>query len=223
VLGASAQTIDITIGGTVKSVVANLPASVPRSTIANALAGLIRDADPTNPRFTGVRVDLWNDALVVVPGGLTEAITIADSGTSTSAATLGLTGPPPAGATSGLLSGVLASPPPLSAVVPQLQVKVGALAPLALSLVKPTTLAALATDLQAKINLGAPAEYANARVVVSGGQLLVIPGAAGVVTFDPVPGDDTTVSELQLHARYAVRVRVNGAESMDAAVAELPL
>ena len=223
VLGASAQTIDITIGGTVKSVVANLPASVPRSTIANALAGLIRDADPTNPRFTGVRVDLWNDALVVVPGGLTEAITIADSGASTFAATLGLTGPPPAGATSGLLSGVLASPPPLSAVVPQLQVKVGALVPLALSLVKPTTLAALATDLQAKINLGAPAEYANARVVVSGGQLLVIPGAAGVVTFDPVPGDDTTVSELQLHARYAVRVRVNGAESMDAAVAELPL
>ena len=48
------------------------------------------------------------------------------------------------------------------------------------------------------------------------------PGAAGLVTFDAPPGDTTTVVELQLHARFAVRVRVNGAESIDDAVLELP-
>ena len=64
--------------------------------------------------------------------------------------------------------------------------------------------------------------HANARVAVSGDQLLVIPGLAGVVTFDVAPGDDTTVAELQLHARFAVRVRVNSAESIDPAVQALP-
>jgi hypothetical protein len=42
------------------------------------------------------------------------------------------------------------------------------------------------------------------------------------VTFGAAPGDDSTVSQLQLHARFAVRVRVNGAESIDAAALELP-
>ena len=41
-------------------------------------------------------------ALVVVPGGLTDAITITDSGASTFAATLGLTGVPPTGAATAL-------------------------------------------------------------------------------------------------------------------------
>lgn len=223
VLGAAAQAIDVTIGGTTRTIVANLPPSIPRATIAGLLAGLIHDADPTDPRFSGARVDLWNDALVIVPGGLTDPISITPSGGSPFAASLGLTGPALPGATSALISGVLGSPPAMSATVPQLQITVGAAAPVQLTLAKPTTLAALATDLQAKINLGAAPEYANARVAVSGSQLLVIPGAGGLVTFDAVPGDDRTVAELQLHARYAVRVRVNGAESIDPAVAELPL
>ncbi|HEX7979878.1 MAG TPA: DUF4255 domain-containing protein [Gemmatimonadaceae bacterium] len=222
-LGAGAQALDVTIGGTTKTVLGNLPATVVRSTIAGVLGGLIRDADPTDPRFSGARVDVWNDALLIIPGGLTDAIAIAPSGGSSFAATLGLTGAPPPGATSALLSGVLASPPVLSAAIPQLRITIGAQPPLPLTLSKPTTLAALATDLQAKINAGAAAEYASARVLVSGSQLLVIPGVAGAVLFEPVAGDDTTVAELQLHARFAVRVRVNGAESIDPAVAELPL
>jgi len=222
-LGAGAQSLDVTIGGTTQTIVANLPATVARASIAAILGGLIRDADPTDPRFSGARVDLWNDALVVVPGGLTDTIAIAPSGGSTFAATLGLTAAPPPGATSALLSGAPPSPPPLSATVPQLEITIGAVAPLALTLAKPTTLAALATDLQAKINAGAAPEYANARVAVSGSQLLVIPGAAGAVAFNAVAGDDRTVVELQLHARFSVRVRVNDAESIDAAVAELPL
>ena len=85
-----------------------------------------------------------------------------------------------------------------------------------------TSLAALADDLQAAINAGAAPEYASALVATTGAQLLVIPGAGGVVTFDAAPGDDATVTELQLHGHFAVRVRVNGAESIDDAAVELP-
>src|SRR5215207_701923 len=222
-LGAGTQTLDITIGGTTRPIVANLPAAISRATIAGILGGLIRDADPTDPRFTGTRVDLWNDALVIVPGGLTDAIAITPSGGSPFATTLGLTGTPLPGATSALMSGELGSPPAISATVPQLRITIGAQPPLILTLSKPTTLAALAADLQTKINAGAAPEYAGARVAVSGNQLLVIPGTGGVVLFDAAPSDATTVAELQLHARFAVRVRVNGAESVDPAVAELPL
>jgi hypothetical protein len=161
--------------------------------------------------------------LLIVPGGLTDPITVAPSGGSAFAANLGLTGPPVPGATSAFVSGVLGSPPPLSAIVPRLQITVGAAPPLPLTLTEPTTLAALAADLQTQINLGAAPEYASARVAVTGSQLLIIPGAVGAVMFDAVASDDRTVSELQLHARFAVRVRVNGAESIDAAAAELPL
>jgi uncharacterized protein DUF4255 len=221
-IGAGVQTIAVQIGATVHNVTANLPASIARASAAGILANLIHDADPADPRFAGARVDLWHDALVVVPGGLTDTIAITPVGASTLVANLGLAGAPLPGASSALISGSLASPPPLSAALPRLRITVGAQPTLAVSLAKPTTLAALADDLQAKINAGAPPEYANARVCVSGEQLLVIPGAAGLVTFDTVPGDDATVAELQLHARFAVRVRVNGAESIDAASVDLP-
>jgi hypothetical protein len=52
---------------------------------------------------------------------------------------------------------------------------------------------------------------------------LILPGAAGTVAFDKVTGaDETTAAELQLRARYPVRVRVNGAESIDERGLELP-
>jgi hypothetical protein len=228
VLGAAAQTIAVTIDGTTKNITANLPASIPRATAAGILANLIHDAastapaTPADPLFASARVDLWHDALVIVPGGLTSAITITPTGGSPFAANLGLVGAPLPGEDSALLSGSLGSPPSLSAAVPRLRLTIGAQPPLIVSVARPTTLAALADDLQAKVNAGGAPEYANARVAISGDQLLVIPGAAGMVTFDPAPGDDTTVAELQLHARFAVRVRVNGAESMDPAVVELP-
>jgi hypothetical protein len=228
VVGALAQTIAVNIGGTTKNITANLPTSIPRAAAAGILANLIHDAastppaTPADPLFAGARVDLWHNALVIVPGGLTNTITVMPTGGSLFAANLGLVSAPLLGADSALISGVLSSPPSMSATVPQLRITVGAQPALTVSLAKPTTLGALADDLQAKINTGAAPEYANARVAISGDQLLVIPGAAGVVTFDAAPGDDTTVVELQLHAHFAVRVRVNGAESIDPAVVELP-
>jgi hypothetical protein len=222
VFGAASLKMDVNIGGNNQHLTPNLPASIPLADAADMLASLIHDADPGDPRFAGARVDLWHNGLVVVPGGLTDPVTITPVGGSPFAAMLGLAGPPLPGAASALISGVLDSPPPMSSKVPQLTITVGAKPPLTLALGKPTTLAALADDLQLKINAGAAPEYAQARVTVCGSQLLVIPGKAGLVTFDVAQGDDTTVAELQLHARFAVRVRVNGAESIGDAAIDLP-
>jgi hypothetical protein len=101
-------------------------------------------------------------------------------------------------------------------------VRVGAAQPVDVTLEHTTTLTDLAADLQAKLNAVAAAPYKNAQVLVSDGRLIVVPGAATPVTFEPVPADQTTVAELQLHGRFAVRVRVNGAESIDDATVELP-
>ncbi len=222
VFGGALLQLSVDIGGTAQVVNANLPPTIPRDSIAAILASRIHDADPTDPRFTGVRVDLRQNALVVVSGGLTDAIAITPFGGSSFANDLGLLAAPLAGASSALISGSLGSPPPLSSAAPQLQITVGAQPPLTLNVPRPTTLAALADDLQIAINAGGAAEYANARVVVSGNQLLVIPGAAGLVSFGVGPGDATTVAELQLQAQFAVRVRVNGAESIDSATVVLP-
>jgi hypothetical protein len=222
-LGPGAQTLDITIGGTLRSRTANLTSPIARSTVAGMLAALIHDAFPTDARFTGTRVDLWHNRLVVVPGGLTNTITITSPGALTFAADLGLTAPQPPGAGSALVSGVLGSPPPLSSPAPRVTLKVGVQPAIVVPVAKPTSLAALADDLQTTINgLGGPPEYLNALVATTGSQLLVIPGAPGAVTFDAGPGDTATVTELQLHAKFAVRVRVNGGESIDPAVVELP-
>jgi hypothetical protein len=222
-LGAGAQTLQITIGGVLRSVTANLPGTIPRSSAAGILAGLIHDALPTDPRFTGARVDLSHDRLLVVPGGLTSTVTIASPGGLTFATDLGLTAAQPPGAAAALVSGSLASPPLVSALAPQVRLTIGAQPPIIVPVAPASSLAALADALQATITgIGGPAEYLNAQVVVTGDQLLVIPGAAGAVAFDVTPADTTTVGQLQLHARFAVRVRVNNAESIDEAVVELP-
>ncbi len=229
VLGPAAQTLDITIAGTTRSVTAHLPTSIARAAVAGILASLIHDAGvlpapaPPDPLFLGARVDLWNNRLYVVPGGLTHTVAITSPGPSTFAGDLGLTAPQPPGAGSALLSGELSSPLPFSSRNPHLTMQVGAQPPITVTVSPTTTLAALAAALQTAIN-GASAlpAYLNAVVVTSGTQLLVIPGIAGLVVFAPAPGDDTTAGELQLHARFAIRVRVNGAESIDPATLELP-
>jgi hypothetical protein len=67
------------------------------------------------------------------------------------------------------------------------------------------------------------AGFSQARVAVLGNQLLVLPGAPGSTNFESVSnGDQTTVSQLQLRARYPVRVRVNGAENIDGEGFEMP-
>jgi uncharacterized protein DUF4255 len=224
-LGPGVQQLQITIGGVPKTATANLPSSIPRSSAAAILAGLIRDALPTvpaDPHFTDARVDLWHDRLLVVPGGLVSNLNIT-SPVGTFASDLGLTAAQPPGAATALVSGSLASPPLITALAPQVRLTIGAQPPITVPVAAASSLAALADALQTTITgIGGPAEYLNAQVAVTGDQLLVIPGAAGGAVFDATPGDSTTVGQLQLHTRFAVRVRVNNAESVDQASVELP-
>jgi hypothetical protein len=229
VIGVGAHTLDIDINATIRSVTANLPNSVARDTLPAILAALIHDAKPPGPtapidrRFLGARVSLWNGRLIVVPGELSEPIKITSPGGLTFANALHLTDPQPPGAGSASLSGVLDSPPLLSSANPGLTLTIGVQPAVTIAVPKTMSLAALAVSLQNAINVLSPAiEYAGAIVATSGSQLLVIPGAAGTVTFGPTTVDSTTVVELQLHAMFAVRVRVNGADTIDDALVELP-
>jgi hypothetical protein len=223
VIGVTAHTLQINIGATVATMTRALPSSLPRADVAGVVAGMIRDAKPNDERFNAARVELHQNRLFVIPGDLTSAITITSPGGLPFAGNLGLAAAQPPGATSAYVSGALASVPPLSAALPRLRVKVGGLAAATIVVPATSSLDALAGELQTAINgaSGLPA-YANAIVATIGEQLLFVAGGAGVVRFDGVPGDDRTVVELQLHARFAVRVRVNGAESTDPAVVELP-
>lgn len=222
-IGTTAHTLQISIGGTVASMTRALPSSLPLADVAGIVAGMVHDAKPADERFNAARVELHQNRLFVVPGDLTSSISITSPGGLPFAANLGLTAPQPPGAGSAYVSGALASVPPLSTTVPRLRVKVGGLAAVSIVVPPATSLDALASGLQAAVNAAsASPAYANALMVTSGDQLLFVAGAAGIVRFDGDPGDDRTVVELQLHANFAVRVRVNGAESIDTVVVELP-
>jgi hypothetical protein len=223
------QRLDIKIGAAPARTIslAVPPASLAVSDAAAFLAALIHDAGTTAPTLTGfmgAHVAVWRDTggprLVIVTGGLRDGVQITGPAAPSLAASLGLTGPNTVAVTQGLLSGELASPPVLSSPAPRLAVSIGGQPPTTLTLPRPTSLASLAADLQAQIRAVGGAAYANALVATAGSQLLVVPGLVVPAPTDPVaftavPGDDTTVAELQLNATFAVRVRVNGAESID--------
>jgi hypothetical protein len=221
------QSFVITMTGSAVVTKTITPAAPPTllavSDAAVFLAALMHDAGasaPAVPSLIGAHVDVWQDTggprLVIVCGGLRDRIQITDPAAGTSlAASLGLTGANTMAVTAGLLSGELASPPALSSQMPRLGVSMGGQAAIAIALSRPTSLASLAADLQAQILATGGAAYANTLVATVGSQLLVVPGPGGPVAFTAVPGDDTTVAELLLNAKFAVRVRVNGAESVD--------
>jgi hypothetical protein len=239
-VGSGPYSLDIKIAGithTISDTITNYFTglqgnSIPRSSVAAILTSLIHDSTPETSGtpesdlvrawFRETRVDLWKDRLVVVPGRLSNGVVIS-SKAGNFATALGLNAVQPPGTDSALLSGALASPPVLSAPEPRVSLSVGGKPSIIVPVGPASSLAALAEGLQSAINgSGGPAEYSKAQVVVSGDQLLVIPGATGDVRFAAAPGDDLTVSQLQLQARFAVRVRVNGAESIDLAAVELP-
>lgn len=88
----------------------------------------------------------------------------------------------------------------------------------AVTLAAPTYIDVGANLLQAAIQTVSP----GALVGVLGTQLLIMPGAATSLTFGPTLSDAVSVFLLQLHARYNVRVRVNGYDSIDDTTLELP-
>lgn len=212
--------LSITINGVARNLSPTLGTQLSLAAAADVLAGIIHNAKLDDPNFTGTRVDLYGNRLVVVPGGLTNTIVV---GAWNLATALGLSAPQPAGGNSAYVSGALGSPPPLTSSNPRLKLKIGGASEVVLTLPRALSLADLAAVLQAAIQgASAAPEYTGAQVMVSGTQLLIVPGVAGAIVFSAAPGDDTTVAELQLHAKFAVRVRVNDAESIDNAVLELP-
>jgi hypothetical protein len=223
-IGVGTHELRIDIDGTVATRTRNLPPSLPRGQVASIVASMIHDAEPDDPRFLDARVELVGNRLFVVPGDLTSPITIDSPAGSTFADDLLLTATPqPVGAADAYVSGVLGSPPIMSSAQPRVRLTIGAAAPVDVSLPKPLSLIELAAAMETAIQAFGGPSYGPTLVAVSGAQLLIVPGTADPVTFDPIPGvDDLTVVDLQLHARFSVRVRVNGAESVDPAVLELP-
>jgi hypothetical protein len=203
------------------------PGPVAADAIAVALEAAIRDAAAAAPAgveaFAYARVALLGARLAIVPGDLRGPITAAASGSSTLITALGLDAAQPAWAANALLSGTLVPFPSFGGTPLGLTVTIGSVGPKTVSLASPLSLAGAAAALQAALAAAdASPELAQAQSIVAGDRLLVAGGAPGTIVFGPASPDLTSVSALQLHATYGVRVRVNGAESFDDASVELP-
>jgi hypothetical protein len=218
------QQLDLTIAGVTVTVTFDLPSTPARGAILPLLERGIHDAAPPHNRaFTGLRVGLIGDRLVLVAGGLNQDITAASHAPSSIADDLALTATQLPGVANGALSGALVPFYPPNAPRPSMLAQIGAPPAFPITLDRPTSLDDAANKLQTALQgAGGGTAYANARVTALGDQLLVLPGVAADVVFAPSPADDRSVAELQLRARYAVRARVNGAESIDDISLALP-
>ena len=201
------------------------------SDAAQVLQAAIRKAPGGDITFKGTRVTTLGNQLVLVPGGLggeaTISVTPLDNSTAEALELSTLsTGPGGARFEEAYLSGELAPFPRLTAINPAVSLTLGSspktVLLTTLAAASPLTVAEAASLLQEDIvNAG----FSNVRVTTLENQLLILPRTPGVTKFefDKVAGtDETTVAELQLSARYPVRVRVDGAESIDERDLELP-
>jgi hypothetical protein len=189
---------------------------------ASQLQAAIRRVPGTaSDLFRAAHVLLVGDRLVVVPGQLAGQPTVA---VGPAADQLRLSAATGARNAVGRLSGQLDPFPGVTAAAPALRVSVGANAQVVTIPVRPSSLPEAATLLQTAIRAasGTP-DFQQAMVILLRAQLLVLPGSGGPLDVDAVPGgDQTTVDELRFRGRFAVRVRVNGAESLDQFVVSLP-
>lgn len=183
---------------------------------AELLQRALRDvglkAAPVSPPLAGARVAVDADQrLVVVAGGLTDSLTF----TGPNAPNLGLTQAAGAVKRTGYLSGVCDPFPPVPATSPEVNVTIVATQPVRLP-ARPTSLAGCAAALETAVRGSAGgAAFANARVVVTGSQMLLVPGTPDPVRVEPSAGDIRSAGDLRLSGVLPVRVRVSGAESVD--------
>lgn len=185
---------------------------------ATAIQAAIRGATGA-PGFGRVRVAATSRELILVAGDLTSPITVS-AGPLANALRLAAG----SSARNVYLSGSLRPFPVVSQGSPQIRVRIGATTAVTTLASVPTSLAEAASALEAGLQAADPAPaFAGARIATLGDQLCVLPGAAGAVTFEAVPGvDETTVAELELAAAYLVRARVRGVESIDDQTVDLP-
>lgn len=189
---------------------------------AQYLQAAIRSAPDGGPAFKGTRVTIVDSQLVVVPEGLLDTVTIAPiSSDPTTASELLLD---VGAAVQAYLSGELMPFPTLTASQPAVRVTIGGVPHVATLATRPATLAGAVAKLEAAIQgAGSEPGFTGTRVTTLENQLLILPGAAGNVVFEGVAGiDEASVAELQLDVHYPVRVRVNGAESIDDESLRLP-
>lgn len=220
--------LSITIGATSAVFTADIGDSVGLVELAGIMGGLIHDAaQDDDPQFARARVDVWTRGgegrLVIVAGGLDQPVEFSSPDNPFLAEDLALTSAQVTLLDSACLSGTLGAALQLSSTDPRVDLAIDGTT-VTLPIPKTTSLRGLASSIESAIVAsGGAVAFTAARVAPSGAQLLVMPGANGVsVAFGPSSGDDRTVAEMQLRARFAIRVRVNGAESIDDASVELP-
>jgi Pvc16 N-terminal domain len=198
---------------------AGKPTTVPAA--ARLLQVALRDTAAAGPRFRGARVTATaDDRLLIVPGELASAVVVADGSL---AAALRLDQQAARPIQHGRLSGPLSPFPALTAAEPRLGVTIDADSATVTLPRRPVMLADAAALLQAGLRAHAAPGFATALVAVVGEQLLLVPGTDAALQVAAAAGADTTSpAELQLRVRYTVRVRVEGAESIDTTTVELP-
>jgi len=212
------QELDLVLSGVAHTARPYLEGTLEPAEIAATLEAAIHDvSDAPGDGYAGARVALLGTGLAIVGGGLTNPI--AFGGASPLRNQLGLGGAQPAGAAHAFVSGALQPLPTLSAGTPLVQATVGGVIADVAVPAAFASLEELAAALEAAMT---GAGFAGTRVGVTRSQLMVVPGNAADVSFAATAADSTTVVELQLHGRFPVRVRAQGAESIDDATLELP-
>jgi hypothetical protein len=188
---------------------------------ARLLQTALRDTTSAGAQFRGSRVARTaDDRLLIVPGGPAGAAVIAEG---SAAEALRLSGPAARAIQHGRLSGRLVPFPVLTAPRPRLGITIGGNTADVVLPRRPVTVADAATLLQAALRAGIGGGFTAALVAAIDEQLVLVPGNdAAVEVAAEATGDTATAAQLQLRARYPVRVRVDGAESIDPAAVELP-
>ena len=189
--------------------------------VATELEMVLHSAPTENIAFTGAHVTLLGNRLVIVPGGLQDTVLVQPIGGNASGV-LGLTG---GSNRVGYISGLISPFTPLTSAAPAVTVQMdGNTFVASLSSVL-SNLQEAASTLQSAIQAGPTAAFNNTEITVVEDQLLILTGGDAPILFSAVSGsDETTVAELALRREYAVRVRVNGAESLGNVTSlELPL
>jgi len=206
--------LDVTMNGDGPHAVSLARRPVDIDDAAALLERALQATQGTSEAFKGARVTSTNDAkLVIVPGQLKGPVVTALDATSTD---LKLNAADGATTPKVYLSGDLDPFPVLSNPKPALRLTVGAVTHDVSLQNRPTSLEEAAAMLETSVRGFPEPEFAGARFAVLDRQVLFVPGAAGAVVFDKIPvTDPSSVVELGLFADTLVRVRVNGAESLD--------
>ncbi|UCF91862.1 MAG: hypothetical protein JSW39_26925 [Desulfobacterales bacterium] len=181
-LASTAPALAVTIGGLGPRTVTLSGTLNSVDSAAASLATALQGAD-TDPLFAEATVIALDDRLVVLAGDWEAAVAFSKTAAAeTTLVELGLDREQVQTLT-GLRSGELDPVPPYTEVPPQLAVSIGPLESKTIDLdATAATLAGIAADLQAKLNVADIAPFFKyARVVVIADSLLVFPGPIGAI------------------------------------------